>query len=216
MATPSEFGPTRRRPCARTSSNSSRCNSPPSGPASAKPAEITSTARTPTRAASSTTPATSTAGTAITTSSGGSDSSASPRAARVEQTIPPDRLTGHTTPSKPPAMMLRSTRPPILVGSLEAPTTATDRGASNGRSDATLATWSRRAMRSASRSLGRMSSTSLTSSPARSPRTANPASRKTRNIWLLSASTSASKRSSPTAAACSASCSSIRVPSPRP
>ena len=46
-AMPRQFGPTRRPPCARTSASSCSWRSRPSSPISAKPAEITQSARTP-------------------------------------------------------------------------------------------------------------------------------------------------------------------------
>ncbi len=63
-------------------------------------------------------------------------------------------------PVKPPSSRLAKIVPPTLPGALEAPTTATAPGASSGRSEATVASWSRSAMRSASCSVGRMSSDS--------------------------------------------------------
>ena len=50
-AMPRQFGPTSRAPCARTSASSCSCRSRPSAPVSAKPAEITHSARTPCRSA---------------------------------------------------------------------------------------------------------------------------------------------------------------------
>jgi hypothetical protein len=72
LSTPMQLGPTMRMPEPRTSSHSRRSASRPAGPVSAKPAEMTTTARTSARAQSATTPATAGAGTAITARSTGS------------------------------------------------------------------------------------------------------------------------------------------------
>ena len=48
-AMPRQFGPSSRAPCARTSASSCSCRSRPSSPVSAKPEEITQSARTPLR-----------------------------------------------------------------------------------------------------------------------------------------------------------------------
>jgi len=69
-------------------------------------------------------------------------------------------LTGVAIPVNPPSSRLAKMVPPTLPGALEAPTTATAVGASSGRSEATVAEWSRSAIRSASCSVGRMSSDS--------------------------------------------------------
>ena len=72
LSTPMQLGPISRTPATRARRRSSSCRARPSPPASANPAEITHTARTPRRPAWSMTPATSGAGTATTTRSGGS------------------------------------------------------------------------------------------------------------------------------------------------
>ena len=46
-AIPRQFGPMSRAPCARTRPSSASCRSTPSSPTSAKPAEMTHSARTP-------------------------------------------------------------------------------------------------------------------------------------------------------------------------
>ena len=66
-----QLGPMSRTPAARAWWRSSSCRARPSPPTSANPAEITHTARTPSRPAWSTTPATSGAGTATSARSGG-------------------------------------------------------------------------------------------------------------------------------------------------
>ena len=63
---PKEFGPITRMPLLRAVRSSSRWRTSPSGPASANPAETTSSARTPAPAQSRTTSSTDSAGTAIT------------------------------------------------------------------------------------------------------------------------------------------------------
>ena len=65
-----QLGPMSRTPAARARRRSSSCRTRPAPPASANPAEITHTARTPSRPAWSTTPATSGAGTATSARSG--------------------------------------------------------------------------------------------------------------------------------------------------
>jgi hypothetical protein len=130
----------------------------------------------------------------MTTSSAGSSSSARPLAARMECTTPPDRFTGVTTPWKPPSTRFASTARPRPSGPVEAPTTATDAGASTGRSDATAPRWSRSAMRASTASLGWMSSDTVTSPKALSRRTSKPARLNTPSMARLSLITSASKR----------------------
>ncbi len=75
-AMPRQFGPIRRAPWARTSASSCSCRSAPSLPTSAKPAEMTTSARTPLRSASSAAASTCSPGTAITARSTGSGISA--------------------------------------------------------------------------------------------------------------------------------------------
>ena len=134
------------------------------------------------------------AGTETITSSGGSGRSAIAGTARVEETTPPPRLTAAATPAKPPAMIVRRSSPPTLPSRADAPTTATEAGASSGRSEATVARWWRSAIRSSARSLGRMSSSRWASPHEVSRRTPNPALEKTWSIARVSAITSASKR----------------------
>ncbi len=69
---PRQLGPTMRIPPRRTASISSACRVSPSPPTSAKPAVMTTSARTPASAHSSTTPGTTGAGTARTARSTGS------------------------------------------------------------------------------------------------------------------------------------------------
>jgi hypothetical protein len=72
-------------------------------------------------------------------SSGGSVRSAADGTARIDDTTPPPRLTGAATPAKPQATIRRRRSPPRLSSRADAPTTASDAGASSGRSDATAA-----------------------------------------------------------------------------
>ena len=66
-----QLGPMSRTPAARARRRSSSCRARPPRPVSANPAEITHTARTPSRPAWSMTPVTSGAGTATSARSGG-------------------------------------------------------------------------------------------------------------------------------------------------
>ena len=75
-AMPRQFGPISRAPWARTSASSCSCRSTPSLPTSAKPAEMTTSARTPLRSASSAAASTCSPGTEITARSTGSGISA--------------------------------------------------------------------------------------------------------------------------------------------
>ena len=75
-AIPRQFGPISRAPCERTSASSRSCRSAPSLPTSAKPAEMTTSARTPLRSASSAAASTCSPGTEITARSTGSGISA--------------------------------------------------------------------------------------------------------------------------------------------
>src|SRR4051812_15782210 len=112
--------------------------------------------------------------------------------------------------------MFRNSSPPIEPRRREAPTTATDAGRKNGRSDAATATWSRsstRLRKPAVASIGKVTSTSPWSSRRV---TSKPASAKTESIGRLSCRTSARKRSMPAAEATAASRSRRRVPTPRP
>ena len=65
LMTPSPFGPTRRIPLPRARSSRRRCRSAPSGPASAKPEEMTTSPCTPRRAQSWTASCTASALTAM-------------------------------------------------------------------------------------------------------------------------------------------------------
>ena len=215
FSTPSVLGPTMRKPADRTISSSCRCRLV-SSPSSSASLESTSRALAPMRAASAATSSTSSSGTATTTSSGGSARSLRLRAARTECTTPPFRFTGTAAPWKPPAIRLANRSPPRLPGSLEAPTTAIEAGARIERSDATTPTWSRFPILSCTASVGWMSKETSSSSKSNLLRTPNPARPKTASIaWLLSM-TSASKRAIPCSAPISASCSRIRVATPRP
>jgi hypothetical protein len=71
LSTPRQFGPTSRIPELRTSATRSRCAARPASDTSAKPAETTTTPRTPARAQSRTTSGTAAAGTATTARSTG-------------------------------------------------------------------------------------------------------------------------------------------------
>ena len=70
-AMPRQFGPISRAPCERTSASSCSCRSTPSLPISAKPAEMTTSARTPLRSACSAASSTAAPGSEITARSTG-------------------------------------------------------------------------------------------------------------------------------------------------
>ena len=76
---PRQFGPIRRAPYARTSASSRSWRSRPSLPVSAKPAEMTTSARTPCASACSAASITPAAGTQITATSTGSGISSTER-----------------------------------------------------------------------------------------------------------------------------------------
>src|SRR5579875_1274083 len=108
LTTPKQFGPTTRMPATCAMRTSSCWATAPSPPASAKPAEITTSAPTPLAPQSSTTDGTAAAGTATTARS------TSPGTARtvgqhgIDATEVAAGLTGYTGPAKPPATRLRS------------------------------------------------------------------------------------------------------------
>ena len=99
LMTPERVGPDHPQPVGAHGRRvpPARGRGPSASSLSEKPAETTSRARTPARAASSTTPSTSPAGTATTASSGGWSRSARVRTARMERTTPPSG-DGVTTP----------------------------------------------------------------------------------------------------------------------
>ncbi len=97
----------------------------------------------------------------------------------------------------------------------DAPSTATLEGAKNGLSDATAARWSRSSTRSRYVAVGSIRNSTSTVPPSSLRVLSKPTASKTLSICLFSGSTSATKRSIPTAAARAASCSSRRVPIPR-
>jgi hypothetical protein len=76
LTIPRQFGPISRIPEERQTASSCRWRSAPSGPVSANPAEITTSARTPAAAHSSAAPTTAWAGTATTARSTGPGTSA--------------------------------------------------------------------------------------------------------------------------------------------
>ena len=96
-ARPRQFGPMSRAPCARTAASSCSWRSRPACPTSAKPAEMTTSARTPARSASSAAGTTASAATAITARSTVSGISATDVYARTPATgsrAPVDRVGG--------------------------------------------------------------------------------------------------------------------------
>jgi hypothetical protein len=111
---------------------------------------------------------------------------------------------------------LRNSSPPIVPRLGDAPTTATLVGSKNERSDATTAVWSRSSTLNSNRSVIAIGNCTSTTPPASSRVSSKPARSNTPSIDRFSESTSATKRSIPTDAARAASCSSSRVPIPRP
>ena len=91
---PRQLGPIRRPPYARTRASSSSCRALPSAPTSAKPDEITQSARTPAASAASAASTTCAPGTQITARSTTSGSSATEAAPRTPATGSPLRFTG--------------------------------------------------------------------------------------------------------------------------
>ena len=94
--------------------------------------------------------------------------------------------------------------------------TATECASKNGRSEATTAVWSRRSTSDAYPAVGVIGNVISTSPPADVRATSNPTPSNTWIIAALSAITSPMKRSIPWLAARAASCSTSRVPMPRP
>lgn len=93
LRTPRQFGPTRRIPDLRHTVSNRSCSAAPSGPASANPAERTTSALTPRDAHSPATAGTIAAGTATTASSTSPGTSAMLRYAGSPAITPPAGLT---------------------------------------------------------------------------------------------------------------------------
>ena len=98
LITPTEPGPTIRKPEPRTIANSRSLRSMDATPSSSRLPGSTSSARAPIAAASAANSSTSSPTAAMITSSAESSSSARLRAAGLEHTTPPARLTGITSP----------------------------------------------------------------------------------------------------------------------
>src|SRR5204862_4473005 len=98
-------------------------------------------ARTPLRSADAAASITAAAGTQTTARSTASGISLIDAYPRTPATASPFRLTGYAAPVKSPVRMLRKSSPPIVPRRGDAPSTATDRGAKNGRRDAATAVW---------------------------------------------------------------------------
>ena len=127
------------------------------------------------------------------------------------------RLTGYAAPAKSAARMLRKSSPPIEPRRVDAPMTATrrrreERPQRRGDGDVVALVDARAEVARSARSGSAPRSRRLRA--ARD--TSKPASRNTASIGAFSGSTSATKRSIPASAARAASCSSSRVPTPRP
>ena len=94
LITPRQLGPSSRMPKRRAIRRAAADSAAPSGPDSAKPAEITITARTPLRPHSRTTSGTSAAGTTTTARSTGPSMASRDGWARTPATWSASRLTG--------------------------------------------------------------------------------------------------------------------------
>lgn len=102
LASPCEFGPTRRMPDARAAASIRSCRRRPStSPVSPKPEDMITAPATPRPAAVSTACAAASPGTATRTTSGTSGRSASPGTAGKPWTRSRPGFTGSTLPAKP-------------------------------------------------------------------------------------------------------------------
>ena len=130
--TPKACGPSSRMRRFFAVARMSRCQRRAS-PSSSGGADRITAALTPQRAASSSTPVTAAQGTAISASSTGLPMAAS----EAKQRRPSSRrwfgLTAYRSPLKPPSSRFSNTMRPSEAGLSDAPTNATDAGASNGR-----------------------------------------------------------------------------------
>ena len=143
LMTPMQFGPIMRIPVVRHTSTSSCWRARPSSPVSPKPAEITTIAFTPFSPHSRTTSSTCAAGTTTNASSTSPGISFTSLYATIPCTAALVGLTGYTTPVNGCVMRFRSSRPPIVVGSRDAPITATERASSTRRTAFAAASRSR-------------------------------------------------------------------------
>ena len=216
FAMPMQFGPTSRMPAARHVRTSASCRARPSSPTSAKPAEMTTSARTPLRPHASAAATTRSAGTTSTARSTGPGTSSTLRYASTLCTTGAFGLTGATAPSKPPRSRLWNTSALIAPRRRDAPMTATARGWKNGVSAWTAACHSRASKRSMASGVKSVASSTRISPGATCVRSGNPASRKTASISWFSGRTTASSVRIPDARACCASCATSSVPSPWP
>jgi hypothetical protein len=98
LSTPRQLGPTNRIPASRHTPTSSRCRRAPSAPISLKPAEMTSSARTPTEPHSRATGTTCSAGTTTTARSTGPGIWVTERYAGRDWTTSARLLTAYTRP----------------------------------------------------------------------------------------------------------------------
>jgi len=125
---PMEFGPTRRMLARRAISTSSSSARRPSSPVSAKPAEMTTSPRTPFSAHCSAISRTWGPGTTTMARSTGSGMSRRESYALTELTTAAFGFTGYTAPANPWWRRFRKIVLPIAPGRDDAPMTATDRG----------------------------------------------------------------------------------------
>jgi hypothetical protein len=124
---PRQLGPIMRAPAARTVA-ASRRSSPASPWARSMPEVMTSRPRVPRSSASSITAGAEAAGAQRTTSSGAAGRSRREDTEVVPWTTVPRAFTRWTSRRCAPCSAPRASQYPHLVGSAEAPTTATDRG----------------------------------------------------------------------------------------
>jgi hypothetical protein len=216
LRTPRQLGPTSLTPDARHSSSSSRWRSAPAPPISAKPAEMTTSARAPAATHSRATDITRGAGTTITARSTGAGRSLTDRYASIPWIEPPFSLTAYREPVKSAFTMLWSSSPPTVPRRRDAPTTTTDRGLRTLATAAIEAVRSRSRKRTVASGDSEVGNSTRTESRVRWTSTAKPLSRKTATIRWLAGSTSATKVLIPSAAARAARCASRMVAMPCP
>ena len=144
LMTPRQLGPTRRMPLRGRRRRARAGAGALAAPASPKPSEMTTSARTPWRAHSLPRATTLRAGIAMTASSTGSAISSRAATAVIPAIAGRRGLTACRRPANPAATMLRSTAPPIEPGRSDAPMTATDAGARTWATAAAAASPSRR------------------------------------------------------------------------
>ena len=216
VITPRQFGPTRRMLFSRATRTISRCMAAPSGPSSASPDEMTTTAETPASAASWTAARTRAAGTATIARS----TCAGTRVSRGKAGIPSiEETSGWTTdtaPSNLPSTIDVRTACPSPAESRRTPTTATLLGYSRGARDLASETLSRASAASMARAEAAVLISTNTTPDALRRDTSNPASWKTRIMAPFSGSTSATNRRTPWSRPAAARCSRSRLPRPWP